>query len=47
MSRDIAEMSDLLTELDLFFQARGECIGVRFNQTYQSVGEHHTHPPRS
>src|SRR5579863_1260543 len=41
-----SKMTDLGIALNFFFQAASECIGVRFDQTYQSVREHHTHPPR-
>src|SRR5215467_12899450 len=41
---NLAEMNDLRRAVNFFFQAGGERVSVRFNQTDQSVGEHHTHP---
>src|SRR5215471_11233787 len=41
---NLAEMNDLRRAVNFFFQAGGERVSVRFNQTDKSVGEHHTHP---
>jgi hypothetical protein len=44
MGWNIAEMSDLGTSLNSLLQSPGKCIGVRFDQTNESVGKHHHTP---
>src|SRR5947209_5935699 len=40
----LAEVGHLAACLYFFVEPGSQRIGVRFNQTHQSIGEHHTHP---
>jgi hypothetical protein len=44
MGGNFAEVANRATRLNFLLQSGSECIGVRFDQPHQPVGEHHTHP---
>src|SRR5580765_4568407 len=45
VSGNIAEVGNLRACLDSLFKSAGKGIGVSFDQTNESVGKHHNHPP--